>query len=266
MADYSGYKEILVSVEDRIATVKLNRPQFGNAFGDYTADEIVDAFEKLGKDPAVGSIVLTGEGKLFSAGGDINKFKDLIAQGKLLNPERTYKAGKMVALIRRTPKPVIASVNGAAAGAGLGIALAADFRVATPKTKFVCAFINVGVSGDGCCMYNLVRIIGTSRAIDLAMTGRRVGGEEAYQMGLVSRLAPEGELEKVTYELAKQLANQPLYAIGRQKEQMNALFFSDLEKSAAFEAAFNPACSGTKDFAEATNAFLEKRTPVFTGE
>ncbi|MDR1320984.1 MAG: enoyl-CoA hydratase/isomerase family protein [Gracilibacteraceae bacterium] len=260
------YDEILVSVEDRVATVKFNRPEFGNALSPTTRVEIIDVITKMGVDKAVGAIVLTGNGKFFCAGGDINRFKQLIEEKIYLQEENIIDVGKMAAVIRRCPKPVVAMVNGAAAGAGCSIAMACDFRVVTPKTQMVMSFINMGLCGDTGGIYYMQRLLGTGRTVDLTMTARGVRGEEAVQIGLASKLAPEGELEPTTYELAKTLANKPLFAIARQKEILNKLFYDKIEESTKMEAEFMVACSHTKDFAEAVYAFLEKRPPNFIGE
>ncbi|MDR1320983.1 MAG: enoyl-CoA hydratase/isomerase family protein [Gracilibacteraceae bacterium] len=263
---YDKYSVLLVSVENKIATIKFNRPEFGNALALDTVAEMEDVIEKLSGDKAVGAIVLTGNGKLFCAGGDIKGFKKMINDKVDLSKERVVAIGKMIAELRRCPKPVIAMVNGAAAGAGCSIAMACDFRVVTPRSQMAMSFINMGFCGDTGGIFFMERLLGTGLTTDLIMTGRSVRGEEAVRIGLASKLAPEGELESVTYEFAGTLAARPLFAIAEQKKILNTLFYSNLEESAALEAEGMNACSRTKDFAEAVDAFLEKRTPHFIGE
>ena len=263
----SNYQEILLSVENKVATITFNRPQYGNAFaiGSYT--EITEAVEALGSDDAVGAIVLTGTGKNFSAGGDINRFKELIETKVYLEEKNVAMAGRMAATVRRCPKPVIAMVNGAAAGAGCSLALACDFRIVSPKSKFVMAFINMGLSGDTGGMYYLQKLMGTGKTIEMLMTGAPVGGEEAVRIGLANVLAPSNEeLLSTTMEFAQKLANKPLFAIKCQKELLNHTFYDDLEHYTKHEAGYMTACSRSQDFAEAVYAFLEKRPPVFTGK
>ncbi|MDR1604668.1 MAG: enoyl-CoA hydratase/isomerase family protein [Gracilibacteraceae bacterium] len=260
------FEEILVSVEDRVATIKFNRPELGNALSPLIRAETMEALDKMNSDKEVGAIVLTGNGRFFCAGGDIKRFKQLIEEKIYLQEENIVAVGDMAAALRRSPKPVVAMVNGAAAGAGCSIAMACDFRVVTPKTQMVMSFINMGLCGDTGGIYYMQRLLGTGRTVDLTMTARPVRGEEAVQIGLASRLAPEGELESVTYELAKNLAAKPLVAIARQKEILNKLFYSRIEESTKMEAAGMVACSRTGDFAEAVDAFLEKRPPQFRGE
>lgn len=263
---YEAYQEIIVKREDKVATVTFNRPQFGNAFALATYGEVIDAVEKLGRDDSVGAIVLTGAGKHFSAGGDINRFKELIETKVYLVPENVKTAGKMAMTVRRCPKPVIAMVNGAAAGAGCSLALACDFRIVTPKSKFVMAFVNMGLSGDTGGMYYLQKLMGTGKTVEMLMTGAPLSGEEAVRIGLASKLADGEQLEAETYAFAKQLANKPLVALRHQKELLNEFFYGDLEAYTEKEVEYMVDCSHSADFAEAVYAFLEKRPPSFTGK
>lgn len=264
---WDTYTEITLRLEGKAAVITLNRPQVGNAFSLESYTQITSAVEELARDERVGAIVLTGAGKHFSAGGDINRFKMLIETKAYLDPRNVAAAGRMAATVRRCPKPVIAMVNGVAAGAGCSLALACDFRVVSPKSKFVMAFINMGLSGDTGGMYYLQKLVGTGRTVEMMMTGEPVAGEEAVRIGLASRLAPSPEeLEACTMELAQKLAAKPLFAIGRQKQLMNETFYADLEAYTEHEVDYMTACSRSCDFAEAVYAFLEKRTPSFIGK
>jgi 2-(1,2-epoxy-1,2-dihydrophenyl)acetyl-CoA isomerase len=209
---------------------------------------------------------LTGAGKHFSTGGDINRFKSLIETKVGILPENVKAAGAMAMAVRRCPKPVVAMVNGAAAGAGCSLALACDFRIVTEKSKFVMAFINLGLSGDTGGMYYLQKLLGTGKAIEMLMLGAPVGGSEAVRIGLANRLAAEEQLVSETYAFAKQLANKPGIALGHQKELLNEFFYGDLEAYTEKEAEYMADCSHSADFAEAVYAFLEKRAPNFTGK
>lgn len=261
------YQEILVNVEDKVATITFNRPQHGNAFAKESYTEIIDVVEKLGSDENVGAIILTGAGKNFSAGGDIKRFKELIDTKVYLEEKNVATAGRMAAAVRRCPKPVIAMVNGAAAGAGCSLALACDFRVVAPKSKFVMAFINMGLSGDTGGMYYLQKLMGTGKTVELMMTGAPVGGEEAVRTGMANLLAPSNEeLVATAMDFARGLAAKPLFAIKCQKELLNHTFYADLDHYTKHEAGYMVECSKSGDFAEAVNAFLEKRPPVFTGK
>jgi len=259
------FTTIRYEVSDKIATITFNRPESGNAFVRESYDEIREALEAAGADDAVRAVVLTGAGKHFSAGGDINRFKRLIQSGEYLQEENIAAAGRMAAAVRECPKPVIAMINGAAAGAGCSLALACDFRVMTPKSKLSMAFVKLGLSGDTGGIYYLQKIVGIAKTAELMMTGDTVTGEEALRLGLATLLVDEEDLEAETYTLAEDLSKSATFAIARQKQLMNAFFYADLAAYTQMEAGFMAECSRTADFAEAVDAFLEKRPPQFTG-
>lgn len=260
------YKDIKVEVNDLVGTIWFNRPEYGNAWSQNTPQEVTDALERFAADERIRSVVITGCGKHFCAGGDINRFKRLIESKVYLETPNILRAGAMAMAIRNCPKPVIAMINGAAAGAGCSVALACDFRIVTPSSKLVMAFINMGLSGDTGGLYYLQRLVGVARATELMMTGRRLDGTAAYEWGLATRLADEGQLEATTYQFARELAHRPSFAIARQKALITQYFYSDLEAYTRTEAQYMKECSHTSDFEEAVNAFLEKRAPVFQGK
>ena len=263
---YDNLETINVDIKDRVATVTINRPEVGNAIGKESYIEIRDTFEALGKDPSVGAIVLTGAGKHFSTGGDIHDFRKIIDDKTFIEEERVHLTGEMSAAIRRCPKPVVAMVNGAAAGAGASLAFACDFRVLEEGSKFIMAFINLGLTGDSCGAYYLSRMIGTAKAIELMMLGQPLDAAKADALGLAYKVVPRKDLEEETYKLAKRLANGPTSAYAYQKEEINRFFFPDLEECNALESSSMAAASRSDDFAEAVDAFLSKRKPVFTGK
>jgi len=260
------YKQILLSVENKVATITLNRPEVSNAFATDSYREIAEAIEECSANEAVGAIVITGAGKNFSAGGDIQRFKKLIETKEYLQGAGIEKAGKMGLAARSCPKPTIAMVNGAAAGAGCSLALACDFRIVTGNSKLAMSFINVGLSGDTGGLYYLQKIVGIAKASEMMMLGSPVGGEEAVRIGLATTLAEEGKLAEVTTKFAQKLANKPLFAIKRQKELMMEFFYENIAAYSVKEREYMVECSRTADFAEAVNAFLEKRTPNFQGK
>jgi len=260
------YETIILNVENRVATITLNRPKSGNAFIPKSYEEIRQALDTCAQNDEVGSIVLTGAGKHFSAGGDIQRFKRLIETKEYLIKGSILEAGKMALAVRRCPKPVIAMINGAAAGAGAGLALACDFRIMEPKSKLAMSFINMGLSGDTCTMFSCLRLLGTAKAMELMMTGDLITGEEALQIGLATILTKQDQLEQETYAYAQKMANRPLYAIARQKEILLEFFYSNMDVYTKREAECMVECSHTADFEEAVNAFLEKRSPQFIGK
>lgn len=257
------YQYILVSVENRIATVTLNRPEYSNAFARESYSEIAAAMEDLGGRKDVGVILITGAGKHFSAGGDIKRFKALIDSEEYLDADSIAAAGNMAIAIRSCPKPVIAMINGVATGAGLSCALACDFRIVSPSSKMIMAFVNMGLCGDTGSIYNLVRLVGPDKAELMMMTGDAVRGEDCVKMGLATVLAEEGKLSETAYELAAKLAGKSSTAHGGQKRLIKKYFYNALVEFAKDEGKEIAAASRQADFSEAVNAFLEKRVPEY---
>lgn len=259
------FDTIIYGVKDQIGTVTLNRPESGNAFAKESYLEVREALKSASADGDIRAVVITGAGKHFSAGGDINRFKGLIQSGEYIQKENVAAAGRMAAAVRECSKPVIAMINGAAAGAGCSLALACDFRVVTPKSKMVMAFVKMGLSGDTGGLYYLQRLVGIAKATQLMMIGDPVTGEEALRLGLATVLAEEGKLEEETYALARRLANSATFAIARQKKLIYETFYADLATYSEKEADYMVECSHTADFAEAVDAFLQKHPPRFSG-
>jgi len=260
------YQHILFDVKDKIATITLNRPQFGNALAKESYGEIRDAVLSCEKDDGVRAVVIRSTGKHFSAGGDIQRFKKLIDSEEYLNEDGIMYAGRMTSAIRRCEKPVIAMVQGVATGAGCSIAVACDFRVAAPSSKFIMGFVRLGLTGDTGSMYFLYKLLGIAKATEMLMLGDPVGGEDAYRIGLVNKLVKEEELEAETYALARRLADSPTQSIRLQKRALTEFFYQDLDAYSVRESEYLAQTSRTADFAEAVNAFLEKRPPVFSGK
>lgn len=257
------FTTLLVKVEDRVATVTINRPEVSNAFATETYGEIAVAMQELGERTDVGAIIITGAGKNFSAGGDIKRFKMLIDTKEYLKADGVADAGKMPYNIRICKKPTIAMINGVATGAGLSCAVACDFRAVQPSSKMAMAFINMGIGGDTGGIHNLVRLIGPEKTMKMAMLGDPVPGEECYRMGLASILAEEGKLEEETYAFAKKLAAKSDYGHFVQKQLVNLVAYNHLADSLRMEGDYMQEASRRPDFAEAVNAFLEKRKPEF---
>jgi len=256
---------VLLKKEGKIATITLNRPEASNALSVPIYDKIINMMKDCEADENITAIVFTGAGKHFSAGGDIRGFKLAIEEKRGVNIDIVRKAASMIATIRRCPKPTIAMVNGVAAGAGCSTALACDFRVATPSSKFIMAFVNMGFSGDTGGLYNLQRTVGLARATEFLMTGLPVKGEEAHEIGLANLLAEDGKLEETTYEFANFLASKPGFAHRKQKALLDEFFYADMDAYLEKEAQFMSASGDTQDYVEAVNAFLEKRKPNFIG-
>jgi 2-(1,2-epoxy-1,2-dihydrophenyl)acetyl-CoA isomerase len=259
------YTTILVKIEDRIATITFNRPESANAYTPATNQELRDALEQLGEREDVGCIVITGEGKHFSAGGDIYRMKRQIEEKVYIPKSGTLQDGMLGYAIRKCGKPVISMINGAAAGAGASIAAASDFRIMTEKSKIIMSFVKMGLTGDTGSFYYLYKLVGAAKMTEMIMLGEVLRGKEAFELG-IAQLAPEGQLAEVTYELARKLAAMPTYAIKRIKENILQTIYSDIPRLTYMEADAMYDSSRTGDFEEAVNAFIEKRDPVFTGK
>lgn len=261
------FNDIIYEVEGHIAFIKFNRPEYGNAFSDDSFKEIPIALKQAEADQAVRAIVLTGEGKMFCAGGDINQFKDIIEADNGGLPESMIIAtGKVALAIRACPKPVIASINGAAAGAGLGVALAADFRMMEKKSSLVTAFINMALPGDTGVLYFLQQMVGTAVATELIMLSPTVKGERALALGLANRVVEDGCLAEETWQFAQQIAALPTLTVQKQKQLFNEFFYADLERFTQREAKLMNKASKGDDHKEAVGAFLAKRKPNFKGK
>lgn len=261
MKDY-----VLLAKDGHVSTLTFNRPENGNAldFDMYAA--LNEKLALCAEDDDTRVVVITGGGKHFCTGGDVRQFKDRIANQVYLTMDELQYAARTAYTLRNFKKPTVAMVNHAAAGAGFSIACACDFRIVTPETNFIMAFVNVGLATDTAGLYLLGKLVGPSRASEIMMTGRAVGGEEAFQIGLANRCVPDEQLQETTARFAGSLSRGAGKAIGLQKELINTYFYNEgFEAYMADEAAANHACSKSADFEEAVNAFIEKRRPAFSG-
>ncbi len=263
----SQCENIAFSVDERgIATVALNREEALNALTWDMEQELANVFNYCSTAEEVRVVVLTGAGKHFCAGGDIKAFKKRIDAGEALPQTGVRYVGAAAKAIRFCNKPVIAKINGAATGAGSAFTFACDFRVGDVKTKIGAGFTGMGFSGDTNGVYTLSKLIGPMRATEFYMLAQTLTAEEAFQLGILNRLAEEGKLDEEVDKLAAKLANSPTTAFTFQKKMINLINYTDMDLQTEFEANFMPACSKTADHAEAVNAFLEKRAPKFTGK
>ncbi|MGI6499782.1 MAG: enoyl-CoA hydratase/isomerase family protein [Anaerostipes sp.] len=255
---------VLLEKNNGVAVIRLNNPKTGNSLDYDMYISLRDKLKECEDNKEIRAIVVTGEGKNFSTGGDIRGFLDRIEKKTFITQEEAEIAADTGFIIRKCKKPTIAMVNHAAAGAGCSIACACDFRIVTPSSNFIMAFINVGLPGDTDGLYFLTRLVGVGRASDIMMTGRAVGGEEAYQMGLATRVVDEDALEVETMKMARKLSKMPGRALECQKALFNNYFYGMSEKAyAQDEAKYTVECSRSADFEEAVHAFIEKRRPVF---
>ena len=268
----TGTDELLCNVDERVATITLNRPEKRNALSDRLTPALRQTLLDLETRSDVGCIIITGSGSAFCAGGDVGGMGGSKTPADAPQPSaeartRTLiqKQATLTLRLADHAKPTIASLPGVAAGAGLSIALACDIRIAAASTFITTAFRNIGFSGDYGGSWLLTQLIGPSRAKDLYYTARRVHADEAVQLGLLNRVVADEELASATLELARQIASGPPIALGYMKENINRAVTGDLRSCLALEADRMTRCAATKDHKEAVSAFLEKRPPLFSG-
>ena len=266
-ATATTFETITVESADRVCTITMNRPDVYNALNDKLTFELQDALKAAGRDKAVGVLVLTGAGKAFCSGQDLADLKDKYVPGYVphLGDDLRKRYNPIVRRIREMEKPVIAAVNGVAAGAGLSFALACDIRIASEHASFIEVFINVGLIPDSGSTFTLPRLVGLSRAMELCFTGDKVTAQEAHRIGLVNRVVGADQLEAETRKLAGRLASLPARGIALTKRLLNQSFSNDLDGQLEAEAFAQETAGMTQDHAEGVLAFIEKRKPEFKG-
>lgn len=265
-ADQSPEPPVLVEVRDGVAWVALNRPVHLNVVTRPLLESLLDVLGRVADDDAVRVVVLTGAGRAFCAGGDLSEsLIEVTGAGTIARQTAELRRLMRTSqLLAEMDKVTIAAVNGACAGAGLGLACCADIRIAADRAAFVTAFVNVGVSGDVGGTWGLSRAVGPGLARELYLTSRRVGAEEALRLGLVSEVVDGDGLLERTRALAADLVAKPPFALAAVKRNFNALPAS-LADALEREAANHVLCTNTEDAEEARRAFLEKRTGRFLG-
>jgi 2-(1,2-epoxy-1,2-dihydrophenyl)acetyl-CoA isomerase len=253
--------EVLTSRDGAVLTITFNRPAVYNAFNRELHAALAEALVEA-EDASVRCVVITGAGKGFSAGQDLKEFGAV--SGSIRDAlEQTYHPN--VRRVRELAKPVIAAVNGPAAGAGLSFACACDVRVASDAATFVPGFVGIGLVPDAGGTWFVHRLLGFARAFEWMSSNSRLPAETALEWGLVSEVIPADSFEARVAELAAEWAARPTLAIGRTKQLFEQAFASALDAQLALEAELQQASVATADFTEGVNAFLEKRAPEFTG-
>ena len=255
---------ILLKIENNVALITLNRPDVFNSFNREMAFSLQKTLDDCNLDTNVRAIVITGNGKAFCAGQDLKEVTD-----PELNPgfrkilEEHYNP--IIQKIRTIEKPIIAAVNGVAAGAGANIALACDIVVATENASFIQAFSKIGLIPDSGGTFFLPRLIGFHRASALMMLGNKVTAQEAMQMGMIFKIYPLGFFEEEVQSLASTLAQMPTKALGLTKRLLNQSMTNNLEQQLALESNLQIEASSSNDYKEGVTAFIEKRKPEFKG-
>lgn len=253
--------EVLTQRDGAVLTITFNRPEVYNAFNRELHAALREALTEAA-DASVRCVVVTGAGKGFCAGQDMKEFGEVSASIDE-SLEQTYHPN--VRLIRSLEKPVIAAVNGPAAGAGLSFACACDLRVASEAATFVPGFIGIGLVPDAGGTWFIHRLLGFSRAFEWMSSNRRLSATEALEWGLVSEVIPAADFTGRVAELAAEWAARPTLAIARTKQLFDHAYDAALEAQLSLEASLQQESVGTVDFTEGVNAFLEKRPPEFTG-
>lgn len=260
--------DLLEAVKDGVAVLTLNRPERLNAMSRSMLDGLLEALPRLGEDATVGTVVLTGAGRGFCAGGDVKAMAEGSEMGGVTLEERAQGLRARMEVSRwlhEMPKPTIAMVRGAAAGAGLSLALACDLRMAADSARFGTAFARVGYSGDFGGSYFLTQLVGTAKARELYFTADMLDAQQALGLGLVNRVIPDSRLEDETLALAARLAKGPRIALRYMKRNLNAAESGTLKELLDLEAWHHSRCGMTEDHREAAKAFVEKREPLFRG-
>jgi len=260
-----AYESIIYKKEAGMAYITFNNPKQMNSITDQMLTELSEALDEAAKAPEVKVIVLTGSGRAFCSGAslDLRLFKATSSAEvrALMTP-----FNKIILQLRNAPKPIIASVNGAAVGAGANLALACDIIIASDQARFGQVFVNIGVHPDTGGTYFLPRAVGVPRACELLMTGRIIGAEEAERIGMINKVVPGDKLEAFTKEFAANLANGPPVALSMIKESIYQTMEMDLPMALERESHCQAILINSEDNREGIKAFLEKRKPVFKGK
>jgi 2-(1,2-epoxy-1,2-dihydrophenyl)acetyl-CoA isomerase len=260
------YKTLLFEVKDGVAHITLNRPEAANSINLEISRDLMHAILRCDEDTEIRAVVISGAGNLFCSGGDLKLFG---SEGphlpSLLKEVTTYLHAAISRMIRMDP-PVVAAVNGAAAGAGMSLAIACDIVMAARSAYFSVAYTRVGLTPDGSMSYFLPRIVGLKRAIELTLTNRVLSAQQAMELGLVNWVVPDAELLREATALATQLASGATKALGTAKRLMHSGWAETLETQMENESQAIASIARTADSHEGIKAFLEKRTAKFKGE
>jgi 2-(1,2-epoxy-1,2-dihydrophenyl)acetyl-CoA isomerase len=257
---------INTGLQDRVAFLTFNRPDKLNALNAELLSGSIAALRSWSTDPDVGAIVVTGTGRAFCAGGDVSSMAQATELSHEQNIDRLRGVQELSWLLYNIPKVTIASVNGFAMGAGLGICLACDLRISSDQAKFGTAYAKVGFGGDFGTTWLLTHYVGAPKAKELLILAETIDAAEAHRLGLVNRVVPHDQLETATRTIASQIAQGPLTSYRYMKANVNQATHSDFRTLLDREAETHLRCGQTADHKEGVRAFMEKRAPKFTGQ
>ena len=260
------YEHLLISEESGILTITLNRPDKLNAFIGHMRRDLAEALEAAGSDRGVRVVVITGAGRAFCAGGDVNFMAELMERHDNEEFARILGSGRrVITSIRQMTKPVIAAVNGVASGAGCNLALACDLRIASTNATFSQSFLKVGLHPDWGGTYFLPRLLTPNKVCELFFLGEAIDASEAARLSLVNQVVAPEDLEAATQHLAERLRAAPPIALAAAKQAVYASQAADLDEMLRYETAAQLRCFESEDGREGVRAFIEKRDPIFTG-
>ncbi len=259
-----SFEAIIYEVKDGVAYITLNRPDVFNAFNDQQSFELQDALKQAERDKDVRVLVLSGAGKAFCSGQDLKAISG--SKNRSLSDSLYKRYNPIIRSMRNMPKPIIARLNGVAAGAGCSLALACDMIVASENASLIEVFVNVGLVLDSGSSYFLPRIVGSQKAFEWSTMGTKVSAQEAFNLGIINRICKAEELDEEVKKLTDYYSKAPTKAIGMMKKMLNKASHSDLETMLEYEAFCQEIAGKSEDYKEGVTAFNEKRKPEFKGE
>jgi len=257
------FETILLTIKDNIATITLNRPDAANGINPTLARELAEAALICDQDISIRCVILTANGKMFCAGGDLKAIGGAPEKAAGLIKSMADNLHRATSTLSRMDKPFIVAVNGMAAGAGISIAVTGDFVIAAESAKFTMAYTAAGLTPDGSSTYFLPRLIGMRKTMDLMMTNRRLSAQEAEQWGLINQIVAVEEVQETAIKLAQKLASGPTSAFGVVKKLLLCSFDNSLETQMELEGRAIAKSAGSANGQEGVRAFIEKRKPKF---
>jgi 2-(1,2-epoxy-1,2-dihydrophenyl)acetyl-CoA isomerase len=258
------YQNILFETQDNIAEIKLNRPQLLNSFNYEMADEFLDALKKCAKNKKIRAIIITGTGRGFCAGQDLEEATR--KNGPTIDNIIDHTYNPIIKMITSIEKPIICYVNGIAAGAGANLAISCDITFAASSAKFIQSFVNIGLVPDSGGTYNLPRLIGKQKAAGLMFSGEKISSAEAEKIGMIYKSVDDENGYQITLDFAKKISEKPTKSIGLIKNLLNLSNTNNLSEQLELEKKYQITAANSTDHKEGVKAFFEKRKPKYIGE